>query len=117
MSGSRLYHNPRCSKSRGALELLRERGIEPDIVAYLDNPPTASELRELLATLSLPPRALLRTGEAEYAELGLDDDTLSDEILIHAMTKHPGLIERPIFVRNGRAVLGRPPERVLELLD
>ncbi|MBU8978203.1 arsenate reductase (glutaredoxin) [Lysobacter sp. MMG2] len=117
MNGTRLYHNPRCSKSRGALELLRERGITPEVVAYLDTPPSASELRELLAALGLPARALLRTGEEEYATLGLAEESLSEAALIDAMSTHPRLIERPIFVHGGRAVIGRPPEQVLTLLD
>ncbi len=112
-----LYHNPRCSKSRGALELLRERGIEPDIVAYLDTPPSPAELRALLDKLGLPPRALLRTGEAGYAELGLGDPAVDDDRLLEAMSAHPRLIERPILVVGDRAVIGRPPERVLELLS
>lgn len=113
---SRLYHNPRCSKSRAALELLRARGIEPRIVAYLDDPPTAAELRALTAMPGLGVRTLLREGESEYAALGLGAAS-SDQELIEAMAQHPRLIERPIFVHRGRAVLGRPPERVLELLD
>jgi len=117
MNGTRLYHNPRCSKSRGALELLREHGIEPDIVAYLDTPPSPAELQALLDALKLPARALLRTGEDEYAALGLADETLPESALIEAMSTHPRLIERPIFVHGGRAVVGRPPERVLELLS
>jgi arsenate reductase (glutaredoxin) len=116
MTDTRLYHNPRCSKSRGALELLRERGIEPRVIAYLETPPSADELRDLLRLLALPARALLRTGEEEYAALGLDAPTLSDEDLITAMAAHPRLIERPIFVHGGRAVIGRPPETVLTLL-
>ena len=116
MDDTRLYHNPRCSKSRGALELLNERGIQPRVIAYLDTPPSAAELRELLRMLALPARALLRTGEEEYAALGLDDESLSDDALIAAMVAHPRLIERPIFVHNGRAVIGRPPERLLTLL-
>lgn len=114
---TRLYHNPRCSKSRGALDLLRERGIEPEIVAYLEQPPSPAELRDLLALLRTGPRALLRSGEAEYAELGLTDESLSGDALIAAMASHPRLIERPVFVHGGRAVIGRPPERVLDLLD
>jgi arsenate reductase len=114
---TRLFHNPRCSKSRGALELLRERGIEPDIVAYLDQSPSIADLRDLLRMLGSGARSILRSGEPEYAELGLDDPTLGDEALIAAMHAHPRLIERPIFVRGQRAVVGRPPERVLELLD
>jgi arsenate reductase len=113
---TRLYHNPRCSKSRAALELLRERGLEPAIVAYLESPPDAAELRALLKLLGVGARDLLRSGEDEYAQLGLDDESLSDAKLIEATTKHPRLIERPIFVHRGRAVIGRPPERVLELL-
>ena len=116
MADTRLYHNPRCSKSRGALELLRERGIEPRVIAYLETPPTAAELHELLQLLALPARALLRTGEEEYAALGLAEPTKSDDELIDAMATHPRLIERPIFVHGGRAVIGRPPETVLELL-
>lgn len=112
-----LYHNARCSKSRGALELLRERGIEPRIVHYLDTPLDAAHLRALLDLLGLPARDLLRAGEAEYTELGLDDRTLDDHALIAAMVAHPRLIERPVFVHGGRAVIGRPPERVLDLLD
>ena len=114
---SRLYHNPRCSKSRGALALLHERGIEPAIVPYLEQPPSPAELRALLGLLGVDARALLRTGETEYAELGLDDPALSEEALLEAMAAHPRLIERPIFVHHGRAVIGRPPERVLDLLD
>jgi arsenate reductase (glutaredoxin) len=116
MDDTRLYHNPRCSKSRGALELLNERGIQPRVIAYLDTPPSAAELRELQRMLALPARALLRTGEEAYAALGLDDESLSDDALIAAMVAHPGLIERPIFVHNGRAVIGRPPEQLLTLL-
>jgi arsenate reductase len=112
----RLYHNSRCSKSRAALELLQARGIEPEVIHYLETPPDAGALRELLALLGLPARALLRTTEAEYAELQLDDPTLPDETLLAVMALHPRLIERPIFVHRDRAVIGRPPERVLELL-
>ena len=113
---TRLYHNPNCSKSRGALALLRERGIEPEIVAYLDSAPGADELRALLKLLAQPARALLRSGEDAYAALGLDDPALDEDALIAAMAAHPQLIERPVFVHQGRAVIGRPPERVLDLL-
>ena len=116
VEGMQLFHNPRCSKSRGALALLQERGIEPRIVTYLDDPPSTTELRDLLRKLGLPARALLRTGEAEYAGLGLADPALDDDALLSAMSAHPRLIERPIFVVGDRAVIGRPPERVLELL-
>ncbi len=113
---TRLYHNPRCSKSRGALELLRERGIEPEVIAYLETPPDADELRELLGLLGVGARELLRSGEDEYQRLGLDDASLGEDALIAAMAAHPRLIERPVFVHGDRAVIGRPPERVLELL-
>lgn len=116
-NATRLYHNPRCSKSRGALELLRERGIEPEIVSYLEQAPTVDQLRGLLRLLGTGPRALLRIGETEYTELGLSDPALDDAALVAAMHAHPRLIERPVFVHGGRAVIGRPPERVLELLD
>lgn len=111
-----LYHNPRCSKSRQALELLEARGETPAVVRYLETPPDAATLRRLLQALGLPARALLRSGEAEYAALGLDAPGLDEEALIAAMVAHPRLIERPVAVRDGRAVIGRPPERVLELL-
>lgn len=112
-----LYHNPRCSKSRGALQALHERGVEPVVVPYLDQPPGVDELRRLLGMLGIGARELLRTGEEEYRALGLDDPGLDEDALIAAMAAHPRLIERPIFVHGERAVVGRPPERVLELLD
>lgn len=117
MADMQYFHNARCSKSRGALDLLHERGIEPHVVAYLEQPPSAAQLRELLRKLGIDARGLLRTGEREYAALGLADAALDDEVLIAAMVAHPVLIERPIFVHGERAVIGRPPERVLELLD
>lgn len=118
----RYHHNPRCSKSRAALELLHERGIEPELVLYLVDPPTADELRRLLRLLDLTARALLRTSEDEYLALGLDDATQDDAAIVAAMAAHPRLIERPILIRldaaqGDRAVIGRPPERVLTLLD
>jgi len=116
MQDTRLYHNPRCSKSRQTLELLEEKGIQPRIIRYLDTPPDSDELRALLQMLDLPPRALLRTGEAEYAELGLADPAKTDDEIIAAMAAHPRLIERPVFVHRGRAVIGRPPETVLDIL-
>lgn len=111
-----IYHNPRCSKSRAALDLLTAHGVEPTIVRYLDSPPDAATLAQLLDRLGLEPRALLRSGEDEYKALNLADPALGREALIAAMVAHPKLIERPIVVRGDRAVLGRPPERVLELL-
>ncbi|HCW96563.1 MAG TPA: arsenate reductase (glutaredoxin) [Pseudomonas sp.] len=111
-----LYHNPRCSKSRGALELLQARGMEPTIVRYLETPPSEAELHALLAKLGLSARQLLRTGEEEYQSLGLADTALTDAQIIAAMARHPRLIERPILIAGDKAVIGRPPERVLELL-
>lgn len=112
----RIYHNSRCSKSRGTLELLQARGIEPEVVNYLDTPPSADELRNLLRMLGMTPRQLLRTGEAEYAELRLADPAIDDEAILQAMTAHPKLIERPIVVANGKAAIGRPPEAILAIL-
>jgi arsenate reductase len=111
-----LYHNPRCSKSRAALELLREHGIEPELRLYLEHPPTVDELRELFRRLGPDRLGLVRTGEPEYSELGLDAPGIDDDALIAAIHAHPRLLERPVFVAGKRAVIGRPPERVLELL-
>lgn len=116
MSVGVLLHNPRCSKSRTALALLQERGVEVEILPYLESPPTQEHLRALLDQLGIEARALLRTSEPQYTELGLADPTLDDAALITAMAAHPRLIERPVFVHGQRAVIGRPPERVLELL-
>jgi len=112
----RIYHNPRCSKSRAALALLHERGIEPKIVEYLKTPPDRAELEDLIALLGISPRELLRTGEAAYRELGLANPDLPDERIIQAMVDHPKLIERPIVVRGGQARIGRPTERILEIV-
>jgi len=111
-----IYHNPRCSKSRQALELLRQRGIEPEIVEYLKTPPDKAELKRILKLLGLAPRALMRKGEAVYKEKHLDDPKLTDEQLIAAMVANPVLIERPIVLAKGKAALGRPPEKVLDIL-
>ena len=116
MSQISLFHNPRCSKSRGALELLEERGIQPEIIRYLETPPSAAELKALLGKLGIGARQLLRTGEDEYKELNLANPTLGDDQLIEAMASHPKLIERPILVVGDKAVIGRPPEKVLEIL-
>lgn len=111
-----LYHNPRCSKSRAALELLEARGIQPTIIRYLDTPLTAADLSALLAKLQMKPRELLRSKEAAYSELGLSNPELSDEQIIAAMAQAPKLIERPILATAERAVIGRPTENLLELL-
>jgi arsenate reductase len=111
-----LYHNPRCSKSRATLALLQERGIEPEIVFYLENPPDADTLRTILAALGYSPRELMRKGEAPYRDNGLADESLSDGALVEAMVESPILIERPIVIANGKAAVGRPPESVLDIL-
>ena len=111
-----IYHNPRCSKSRQTLALLRERGLEPEIVLYLETPPSEARLEELLDMLGLPARDLIRRKEAPYRELGLDDPSLTRAELVAAMASHPVLIERPVVVSGTRAAMGRPPERVLEIL-
>jgi arsenate reductase len=112
----RIYHNPRCSKSRATLALLQEQGLEPEIQLYLESPPDAAELRSILNKLGKTARELMRKGEAEFREQGLMDESLSDEELIRAMVATPKLIERPIVLANGRAAIGRPPESVLEIL-
>ncbi len=111
-----LYHNPRCSKSRGALELLESAGHSVSVRRYLETPPSAGELKTLLGKLGITARQLLRSGEDEYKSLQLDNPALDDDALIAAMAAHPKLIERPILIAGDRAVVGRPPEKVLELL-
>jgi arsenate reductase len=110
----RIYHNPRCNTSRNTLALLRERGIEPEIVEYLKTPYTAAGLKTLLGQLKLPAKALV--GKKEAAALGIDAAKISEEALIAAMVKNPILVERPIVVSGGKAALGRPPEKVLAVL-
>ncbi len=111
-----IYHNPRCSKSRQTLALLEENGVAPEIVLYLETPLSAQQLKSLLSKLGIEARALLRKGEDAYKAEGLADTSLADEALVAAMAAHPKLIERPIVVKGDRAVLGRPPENVLDLL-
>ncbi len=111
-----IYHNPRCSKSRETLKLIEDRGIDPEIILYLNNPPNAKTLKNILKLLDIKARDLLRKKEAEYKSLGLDNDTLSEQDLIQAMIEHPKLMERPIVINAGKAALGRPPENVLTIL-
>ncbi|HYM30051.1 MAG TPA: arsenate reductase (glutaredoxin) [Candidatus Cybelea sp.] len=111
-----IWHNPRCSKSRETLALLRERGLAPRIVEYLADPPTRTELDRVLKLLGREPRDAMRKGESEYKALKLDDAKLSRQQLIAAMVAHPILIERPIVLSGTKAALGRPPEAVLEIL-
>jgi len=116
MSKVTIYHNPRCSKSRQTLALLEDHGADPEIVLYLETPPDANRLKTLVTQLGITPRDLLRRSEPEYKEMNLSDKTLSDSQIIDAMVRVPKLIERPIVVKGKKAVLGRPPENVLELL-
>ena len=117
MSDISIYHNPRCSKSRQTLQILEDNKIAPEIVLYLENPPTAEELKDILAKLGIKARGLLRKGEDAYKENQLKDDSLTEDQLIAAMVKFPKLIERPIVVKGAKAVLGRPPENVLALIQ
>jgi arsenate reductase (glutaredoxin) len=117
MKAVTLWHNPRCSKSRQALELLRERGVEPEVVEYLKDPPGAQELGRVLKLLGMEPRDLMRKKEPPYRELGLANASLGRDALIAAMVEHPILIERPVVIAGSRAVLARPPDLALALLD
>jgi len=112
----RIYHNNRCSKSRAALALLERHGEPFEVVNYLETPPGPAELKALLRQLGIPARALLRTGEDDYKRLELDNPSLDEDALVEAMATHPKLIERPIVVAHGKAVIGRPPEAVLAIL-
>jgi arsenate reductase len=111
-----IYHNPRCSKSRKTLELLEQHQQSPQIIEYLKTPPDVATLKQILGLLGIRARDLLRDKEEEYKLAGLDDQTLSDDEIIAAMIKYPKLIERPIVVTGNQAIIGRPPERVLELI-
>lgn len=116
MSEIRLLHNPRCSKSRGALDLLQTRGVEPEIIRYLDEPPDRATLELIVA--QLPDPSVLVRKDAHFKELGLDPaDYITADAVVDLLVEHPRLMERPVAIRGDRAVLGRPPEQVLELLD
>ncbi len=113
----KIYHNPRCSKSRQTLALLTDRGIEPETILYLENPPSAAEVLGLAKELGIPPLEFTRTKESLFKELGLSKkDERSDEEWAKLLAANPKLIERPIVVANGKAALGRPPENVLQIL-
>lgn len=116
MPKATIYHNPQCSNSRGALALMRERGIEPEVIEYLKDPPTRAQLADLVSRMGIRPRDLLRAKESVYAELGLDDPKLTDDQLIDAMVAHPVLMNRPIVVTPVGTRLCRPPENVLDIL-
>ena len=112
----KIYHNPRCSKSRQTLQLLQEQGVELEVIEYLKTPPTAEELDEILRKLDMQPRDLMRKNEPEYKETGMDDESLDRQALIQGMVNTPKLIERPIVLAHGKAAIGRPPENVLKIL-
>ena len=112
----RIYHNPQCSKSRQTLQLLEERGMDAEVIEYLKTPPDAQTLTKILDMLGLEPRQLMRDQEPQYKALGLDDTSLNRDALIRAMVQTPKLMQRPIVVHRGKAAVGRPPERVLEIL-
>lgn len=111
-----IYHNPRCSKSRQTLQLLKDSGVEPEVIEYLNTPPDRAALVRILDMLGMQPRELMRKKEQEYQENNLDDPSLTRDQLIDAMLAHPKLIERPIVIHNGKAAIGRPPEQVLEII-
>ena len=116
METIKIWHNPRCSKSRDSFKLLEEKGIDAKVVKYLEDVPTKEELTELLGMLDMTARELMRTKEDVYKELNLKDET-SEEALIEAMVANPKLIERPIVIRGDKAVIGRPIEKVVELIS
>ncbi len=113
----RIYHNPRCSKSRATLELLRTHGIEPEIIEYLKTPPPTKDLQALLAKLGLQARDIVRTGEAEFKEARVDLSAADDETILALISSHPKLLQRPIVETERAARIGRPPEQVLELFE
>ncbi|GAB2191076.1 arsenate reductase (glutaredoxin) [Sessilibacter sp. MAH1] len=112
----KIYHNPRCSKSRNTLQIIEEAGIEPEVILYLQTPPSAEDIKDLLTKLGMSARDLLRKGEDDYKANNLSDESLSEDQLIQFMVQYPKLIERPIVVKGNKAVLGRPPENVQALL-
>ncbi len=112
----KIFHNPRCSKSRQTLQLLQEKGIEAEVIEYLKTPPSAEELKQILQKLDMSPRELMRKKEADYKTSGMNNPELDDDALIQGMLEFPKLIERPIVLANDKAAIGRPPENVLEIL-
>ena len=111
-----IYHNPKCSKSRKALEIIKSKNIEPTIILYLVNKLSKVEVKDLLSKLRLSVRDILRTEEHEYKKNNLKNENLSDDKLIELLIKFPKLLQRPIFIKNNKAVIGRPPERILKIL-
>ena len=117
MSEYTIYHNPRCTKSRQTLQLLRDNGIDPEIVEYLNEPPTRTELRKIVRALGIPARELIRRKGKLFTEVGDSELRYSDSAAVNLLAEHPRLIERPIVVRADRAVIGRPPEKIQELIE
>ena len=111
-----IFHNPRCSKSRQTLELLKSNDVEPNIVEYLKTPPTSAELSNIIKMLGVDIRDIIRTKESEYKEVGADNKSLSDSELLSILVATPKLIERPIVITGNKAAIGRPPENVLSIL-
>lgn len=111
-----IYHNPNCSKSRQTLALIEEAGEAPNIVEYLVNPPDIATLRDVIDRLGISAKELLRSKEPEFVQLNLDDESIDEQTVLEAMVAHPILIERPIVIADGKAVIGRPPENVKALL-
>ncbi|MDA8729837.1 arsenate reductase (glutaredoxin) [Alphaproteobacteria bacterium] len=111
-----IYHNPRCSKSRQTLEIIRSKGVEPEIVLYLEDVPSADDIADVLRMLDMKPMDIIRKNEAEFKEHFAGADELTDEQLIDLMRLYPKVIERPIVVNKGKAVIGRPPENVIKIL-
>ena len=117
MTSVTLYHNPNCSKSRAVLALLEQNDIEPEVVYYMDNPPDVQTLKSLLKKLRLNVRDVLRRSEPEYEELGLDDSSLAEAIVLDLLAEHPVLLQRPIVIAGSKAIIGRPPEAVLPFIE
>jgi len=113
---TKIFHNPRCSKSRAAMELLTEKGIDAEVIKYLDSPPNRQTIVEILHLLDIEPRDLMRKGEAEYKDNNLSDESLTRDQLIDALLEYPKLIERPIVIANGKAAIGRPIENIINIL-
>ena len=113
---TKIFHNPRCSKSRAAMELLTEKGIDAEVIKYLDSPPNRQTIVEILDLLDIEPRDLMRKGEAEYKDNNLSDESLTRDQLIDALLEYPKLIERPIVIANGKAAIGRPIENIINIL-
>lgn len=111
-----IYHNPSCSKSRETLKILQDNNRQPEIIEYLHEPPNKQELTKIIMMLGISPRQLLRTTEPEYKNARLDDESISDEQIIAAICENPALLQRPIVVKGNKAIIGRPPSKVLEIV-